>query len=244
MAPSQLLGIQLVWGDDFKSVQINASKIVNELLVESWDNYGQDAVAHRTPMEPNLRLAESDQLKETVDEDDIAMQSKYIHIVGVLIFLVTTYRVELSFALCVLSRSMKNPGRAHYKAAQHVLAYLSNKADLGIACYHDGNRFPYAYADADFGSDETRRAYMGYMFILAGGPISWKCKMSGAIPLSTCEAEILSVHAAHKACQHAIFLKKFLESIGAETREMQICTRRRSELLEPVVIYEDNKAAI
>jgi len=244
MAPSQLLGIQLVWGDDFKSVQINASKIVNELLVESWDNYGKDAVAHRTPMEPNLRLAESDQLKEPVDEDDIAMQSKYRHIVGVLIFLVTTCRVELSFALCVLSRSMKNPGRAHYKAAQHVLAYLSNKADLGIAYYHDGNRFPYAYADADFGSDETRRAYMGYMFILAGGPISWKCKMSDAIPLSTCEAEILSVHAAHKACQHAIFLKKFLESIGAETREMQICTRRRSELLEPVLIYEDNKAAI
>ena len=25
---------------------------------------------------------------------------------------------------------------------------------------------------------------------------------------------------------------------------MQICTRRRSELLEPVVIYEDNKAAM
>ena len=244
MAPSQLLGIQLVWGEDFQSVQISAAKIVKELLSESWDEFGMGKVAHRTPMEPQLRLTESDQLKDPTDEEDIAMQSKYRHIVGVLIFLVTTCRVDLSFALCVLSRSMKNPGWAHYRAAQYVLSYLSNKTDLGIAYYHDGNRYPYAYADADFGSDESRRAYMGYMFILANGPIAWKCKMSEVIPLSSCESEILSVHAAFRACQQAVFLKKFLESIGVPTHEVQVCSTKKSQLLEPVIVYEDNKAAI
>ena len=84
---------------------------------------------------------------------------------------------------------------------------------------------------------------MGYMFILANGPIAWKWKMSEVIPLSSCESEILSVHAAFRSCQQAVFLKKFLESIGVPTHEVKVCSTKKSQLLEPVIVYEDNKAA-
>jgi len=83
------------------------------------------------------------------------MQKRYRSIVGVFIFLVTTCRVDISYGVSMLAQYMSKPGHAHYKAAQYLLSYLSGTTNLGIAYYSTGNRKPYAYADADFGADES-----------------------------------------------------------------------------------------
>ena len=50
-----------------------------------------------------------------------------------------------------------------------MLSYLSGNIDLGIAYYSDGNRRIYAYADSDFGSDESRRACADSPMVLSDG---------------------------------------------------------------------------
>ena len=50
-----------------------------------------------------------------------------------------------------------------------MLSYLSGNVELGTAYYNSGNHRIYAYAESDFGSDESRKACADYVFILANG---------------------------------------------------------------------------
>ena len=102
-------------------------------------------------------------------------------------FLVTTCRLDIAYAVLVLAQYMAKPGFTHYKASQYLLNYLSNTTNIGISYYSTGNRKPYAfyYADADFGADESRRARVGSVFILADGPIHRMSKLTELIRLST-----------------------------------------------------------
>ncbi len=157
----------------------------------------------------------------------------------------------------MLAQYMSKPGHAHYKAAQYLLSYLSGTTNLGIAYYSTGNRKPYAYADADFGADESRRARVGSVFILADGPIQWMCKLTDAIPLSTCESEIRSVGAAFSPTRYSVWLCKFMEDIGykVEGEPGKISIGLSPDVAldgfdpsvdidEPFFIWEDNHAAI
>ena len=50
---------------------------------------------------------------------------------------------------------------------------------------------PLGFSDSDFASDKiTSKSIYGYLFIVAGGPVSWKSKRSSIIALSTMEAEL------------------------------------------------------
>ena len=137
------------------------------------------------------------------------MQKSYRSIVGMVIFLFKTCRVDIAYAATQLARYMSKPGYRHYRAANFLLSYLSGTIDLGIAFYSSGNRKIYAYADSDFGSDESRRACAGFVFILANGPIKWKCSFSQEIPLSTCEAEVRVVAAMLEPVKHCIWIVEY-----------------------------------
>lgn len=120
------------------------------------------------------------------------------------VFLVTTCRLDLSFGLSVLSQYMSKLGFIHYDAAQHLVSYLSGTVSLGISFHANGNRILYAYADEDFGADESRRARIGCVFVLANCPVHWASRLTDEIPLSTCESEIRSVGAACNPVRYCV----------------------------------------
>ena len=112
--------------------------------------------------------SEADQYKpKTAD-----MQKWYRSLVGSLLWINGTCKPDISFATMTLPKFMANPGHEHYQTALEVLRYLNGTVTLGIGYRSGGNRFPYCYCDSDFASDESRRSCSGYMFMLAGGPIS------------------------------------------------------------------------
>ena len=92
----QLLGLELIWGEGFKSVQINASKLVKELLRDHYKDSGSKP--HRVPADPTFKFSKQDVLIDngSLSNSDKEMQKAYRSIVGVTIFLVTTCRVDLS----------------------------------------------------------------------------------------------------------------------------------------------------
>ena len=150
----------------------------------------------------------------------------------------------------ILCRSMANPGWRHWKAAKWLLGYLAKYSDLGIQYTYDGNLRSYGYADADHGSDWSKRSISGNIFFLAGGPVSWQCKMQPVVSLSTAESEVRAIDAAFPAIREAAWLTKVLEELGhpllgGEPFDMvRLKTTVDFSNLSPVIIFEDNQACI
>jgi len=87
------------------------------------------------------------------------------------------------------------------------------------------------YCDADFaGCEDTRRSTTGYIFNLAGGPISWNAKRQTLCTESTSEAEYV-------ALASAVNDSKYLRQILAEIGQHQLING-------PTTIHEDNTGAI
>ena len=56
------------------------------------------------------------------------------------------------------------------------------------------------YSDADWGGDrEDRKSTSGYLFQVAGGPVSWRSKKQDSVALSTAEAEYMALSVVLKS---------------------------------------------
>jgi hypothetical protein len=249
--PRDLLGITLTWGEEFGSVQLNCTKLINKLIGKFWTD---SDVEKDIPMNPRLRLEKEDQMQETpnyrLTKDDKAMQKSFRTLTGTFIFLVNTCRVDISFASMILCRSMAHPGWKHFDAAKWLLGYLKKHPDLGVIYFKEGNNRPYGYCDADHGSDWSRRSIAGYMFFLAGGPICWKASLLGDVCLATAESETRAIDAAKGPIKECCWLIKVLEELGHPMLgpqpfdRIQLRTTQDFSNMEPMVIFEDNEATI
>ena len=75
----------------------------------------------------------------------------------------------------------------------------------------------YSYADADWGGDlDTRCSTTGYVYISAGGAISWTSKCQPSVALSMTEAEYMSIIQAGK---EAIWLMTLLNELKKEAQK-------------------------
>ena len=89
---------------------------------------------------------------------------------------------------------------------------------------------PELYVDADYAADpDSRRSITGYIFMLAGGPISWQSRQQVSVALSTMEAEYM---AACAATQEAIWLRLLLKDLHILDGD------------QPMIIREDNTACM
>ena len=71
--------------------------------------------------------------------------------------------------------------------------------------------------DADFAScKETRRSVTGYVFMLAGGPVSWNSRKQSSVALSTTKAECM---VAAAAVQELVWLKRLQVQLGLPVPE-------------------------
>jgi hypothetical protein len=88
---------------------------------------------------------------------------------------------------------------------------------------------PAFYVDADYANDpDSRRSITGYVFVLAGAPISWQSRQQVSVALSSMEAEYM---AACAAAQEALWLRMLLLDLGVD-------------MVKPISLKEDNQAAI
>jgi len=122
-------------------------------------------------------------------------------------YLMIGTRPDIAFALAVLNRFVSRPQSHHQSALQRLFRYLKGTQSLKIT-YRRGDLI--GYTDADFGgSVVTEGAYStsGYVFKLAGAPISWSSKKQGEIATSTTHAEYIG---QYNAILHLQWLRTFL----------------------------------
>jgi hypothetical protein len=145
------------------------------------------------------------------EENDYMSLVPYANVVGSLMYVMVSTRPNISHVVGVVSRYMENLGKEHWEAMKWVLRYLRGTSSYSIT-YYGSRDSVCGYVDLDFAGDlDKRRSTPGYVFTLAGGPISWMSKLQNIVSLSTTEAEYM---VASHACKEAIWLQGLLGEFG------------------------------
>jgi hypothetical protein len=182
-----------------------------------------------SPALPAAQVSKAD--SPSTEEEKQAMAEKpYRSLVGSLLHAVNGTRPDICFAVNVACRYMSNPGEAHWFIAKRTLRYLAGTVSLGLKFSAEPAKVPLlcGFSDADWAGDvDDRHSTTGYVFFMAGAPISWATKRQPTVALSSMEAEYM---AATAACQEAISLRSLLEEIGLP--------------LKALTLFMDNQSAI
>ncbi|RVW58917.1 Retrovirus-related Pol polyprotein from transposon TNT 1-94 [Vitis vinifera] len=109
----------------------------------------------------------------------------YASAVGSLMYAQVCTRPHIAFAVGMLGRYQSNLGKDHWKAAKKVDEISSRNQRLQAYVQTTSNLEVVGYSDSDFASCvDSRKSTSGYIFILAGGAISWRSSYGFNIPLS------------------------------------------------------------
>ena len=124
---------------------------------------------------------------------------------------------------------MDQPHDIHWRAAKRILNFVQGTRTHGIFYKAKSDLDLIGFTDSDWESDNTdQNSTLGYVFMLAEGPISWSSKKQSAIAFSSTEAEFRGVVNATTQC---LWLQGILGECGFE---IEFST----------VIYCDNQSTI
>jgi KUP system potassium uptake protein len=94
-----------------------------------------------------------------------------------------------------------NPSLQHHGALKRILRYLVGTKTLGITYSNsqdatENRNLFHGYADAAYANTNNHKSTTGYVFISAGGAITWKSKKQTIIALSSTESEFIALSKA------------------------------------------------
>jgi hypothetical protein len=185
---NEFLGIKLERSDDRKTVTLTQKGLIQKILKATNMN---DCTPSSVP---------TSQLPLGTDEDGEPMKENwgYNSIVGMLLYLTTNTRPDLSFAVSQVARFNSKPKQSHANAIKLILRYLKGSADKGLIVTPNDNLDLDCYVDADFAGLFRRerddnptavKSRTGFVITLGGCPLIWKSQLQTEIALSTMEAE-------------------------------------------------------
>jgi hypothetical protein len=117
------------------------------------------------PLEQNVKLS--------ADEGDLVEDTiMYRRIVGSLIYMTIT-RLDLSYAVGVVSQFMQTPRKPHLDAVRRILRYIKHTLQCGIFYETNSQLQVHGYTDADWaGNVSNRRSTNGFMFSFGSDAVS------------------------------------------------------------------------
>jgi hypothetical protein len=122
-------------------------------------------------------------------------------------YLVNT-RLDICYAVNVLSQFMSQPKQTHWIAAKHVLRYLQGTIGYGLRYATNVDLSLEGYVDVDWaGSAVDRKSTSCSCFTLGLAMVSWCNRKQSSVALSTTEAEYIALSVA---VREAVWLRKLL----------------------------------
>ncbi|OGE47990.1 hypothetical protein PENARI_c034G09152, partial [Penicillium arizonense] len=185
------------------------------------------------PFSPSTELRKAD---EPANRENV---KTYQSLTGSLIYASTVSRPDLSLALGMLTKHNLKPHDPHFSAVYQAVQYAKRTSNLTITYgrpktsgntgFEDGYGF-WGCVDASFASDpDTMRSRTGWVFYLAGGPISWASKQQSCVTKSSAEAEY---YALSDAGSQGVWLHRLLVDLQAV------------KVSDPIHLYSDSQSAI
>ena len=241
---SEYLGIQ------YTKLSETEMKMTQEGLIKKiMDATGMnDCNTNRTPTTKEA-LASDDEGQPMEDEWN------YRSVVGMLLYLSTNTRPDISYAVSQVARFSHNPKKSHASAVKTIIRYLSGSIDQGVIYKRPENLCLDCYVDADFaglyGRDPPEsptcvKSRTGYIISVGGCYLLCKSQLQTTIALSTSEAEYGALSQAMRAVipirETLLELIKAVDMVDAHGRrpfgdKNKLCSF-------PTVIHEDNSAAL
>jgi len=180
------------------------------------------------------------------DKDGPPMEDKwnYRGICGMLLYLSTNTRPDITFAVSQVCRFGNDPKKSHATAVKTILRYLKKTCNEGIIVRPSTQRLNLdLYVDADFcglfGREDPRdansvRSRTGYIAMLCGWPIIWKSSLQTHLSQSTLEAEYSALSSALRTF---LPLKQLVEEMIKKTK----CKMLEGARVHATV-FEDNQS--
>jgi hypothetical protein len=196
------LGLQLDWRDD--GLHMHQGGFVQQALAR-YSLIGTNTAT--VPVDATKKL-----VKETEATADPKFKTMYMSMVGSLNYLQSKTMWHLAYAVSLLSRFMSNPNQVHMDAVLQCYRYVAGCPTLGVFYAKLGSPQIQGFVDSDWAGDsDTGKSTTGWVFTLAGSPISWCTQRQRTVASSSTEAEYV---AASDACKEAIWLKGFHNEIA------------------------------
>ncbi|KAI5333285.1 hypothetical protein L3X38_023416 [Prunus dulcis] len=156
----------------------------------------------------------------------------YASLVGSLMYAQVCTRSDFAFAISVLGRFQANPGNAHWMAAKKVKTYLQRTKSFVLVYQRQESLELVGYCDSDFtGCLDDLKSTSAFVFLLAGGAVSWKSSKQSTVAASTMQAEFVACYEA--TIQAYSWLKNFITGL---------CVL--DSIARPVQIFCDNSAIV
>ncbi|KAD3067741.1 hypothetical protein E3N88_35621 [Mikania micrantha] len=155
----------------------------------------------------------------------------YASVVGSLMYAQVCTRPDIAYITGMLGRYQSNPGLDHWKAAKKVLRYLQGTKEYKLTYRRSDDLEVIGYTYSDFAKcKDDKKSTSGYIFMLSGGPISWKSHKQQLTTTSTMMAEDV---ACYNATCHAMLLRNLIKGLKVV-----------NSIHRPMKIYCDNSAAV
>jgi hypothetical protein len=212
-----VLGMRITRDRSKGTIRVDQERYLGDIL----KRFGMEGSAPvETPMATGCQLSKEME-PSTAEEIEYMKGVPYRSAIGSLMYAATGTRPDLAFAVGRAARYCANPGLPHWVAVKRILRYVKRTLNYGLTftkgfCGNGINGLTFeGYSDADWAGDlDKRRSTTGYIFQMAGGPVSWSSQLQATTALSTVEAEYMAICST---AQEALWLQHLLHELGFET---------------------------
>lgn len=187
---SEYLGIKFVTDKDTGTITLTQKGLIKKIIEATGLTHCNP---NRTPAAALGIDPEGEPYQETWN---------YPSIVGMLLYLSTNTRPDISFAVSQVARFNHNPKQSHARAIKMIVRYLASTLDMGMIVKPSGTLAVVDWCDSDFcglhrrdpdDSPSSVKSRGGFIITLSDVPLVWKSQLQSEISLSTTEAEYSSL---------------------------------------------------
>lgn len=165
-----------------------------------------------------------------VDENFLNSNKDYRKLIGMLLYVSTNTRPDISAAVAILAQRISKPRELDFTEALRIVKYLMSTKDEKLHMFDERESISLtAYADSDWAEDrETRKSISGIICKVFGASVSWSSRKQNIVATSTTESEFYALSEAVKEVQ---WLNNILHDFHVNVKL-------------PIVIHSDNQSTI
>lgn len=220
-----ILGYRITW--QLGLVTLDKQDYIQQTVAKFCDTL----VPLPTPLPCNFQELNPEREPLDLTQADLDRHThKLRQILGALVYIATTTRPDISFAVQLIARYTLYPHGKVFRAAYHLLQYLNGTAHHRLIYSQDADVTSHSLlclSDASLGDGPSSKSYLGSVLYFSGGPIHWNCALSTTVCLSSTESEIQALIEASRQLHYVYKIISFVRGIAT-----------------PKVLATDNRLAI
>ncbi|GKB24641.1 retrovirus-related pol polyprotein from transposon TNT 1-94 [Tanacetum coccineum] len=159
----------------------------------------------RDRMKGTLRLSQEKYIGKVLEKINIKDLDTRCHrlgdhfkLIGSVMYVMVCTRLDIAYAVGVVSRFMSNPRREHWEVVKWLLRYLKGTSKATL-CFSRKEVVLEGFSNLDYGSClDSGKSTAGYVFIVGGTAVSWMSRIQKYFDMSTTEAGYMAIVEAGK----------------------------------------------